>query len=92
MEYSSEWLTLGRHRLRRRSTKGFPTATMRGVAEIASLAIDNSMSARARLIEIIFQQEKTYDIVVGTALAEDRLGVSQLEPPLQWCSACCQVR
>jgi hypothetical protein len=79
MEFNSDWLTLGRHRVRLRSTKGFPTETMRSVAEVVRLAIDNNMSARARLVEIVFQHEKTYDIVVGTTLADDRLCVPQLE-------------
>ena len=79
MEFDSEWLTLGRHRIRLRSTKGFPTETMRSVAEVVRLAVDNNMSARARLVEIVFQQEKTYDVVVGTTCAEDRLCVPQLE-------------
>ena len=35
------------------------------------LAIDNNMSARARLVEIVFQQEQTYDIAVGTTFVED---------------------
>jgi hypothetical protein len=50
MEFSSDWLTLGRHRVRLRSTRGFPTETMRSVAEVVRLAIDNNMSApRGRL-------------------------------------------
>ena len=48
MEFNSDWHTLGRHRVRLRSTKGFPTETMRSVAELVRLAIDNNMSARAR--------------------------------------------
>ncbi len=79
MEFNSEWLTLGRHRVRLRSTKGFPTETMRNVAEVVRLAIDNNMSARARLAEIVFLHEKTYDIIVGTTIADDRLCVPQLE-------------
>jgi hypothetical protein len=79
MEFDSEWLTLGRHRIRLRSTKGFPTETMRSVAEVVRLAIDTNMSARARLVEIVLQQEKAYDVVVGTTCAEDRLCVPQLE-------------
>jgi hypothetical protein len=79
MEFSSDWLTLGRHRIRLRSTKGFPTEAMRSVAEVVQLAIDNNMSARARLVEIVFQQEKTYDVIVGTTRAEDRLCAPQLE-------------
>jgi hypothetical protein len=50
MEFDSDWLTLGRHRVRLRSGRGFPTETMRNVAEVVRLAIDNNMSARARLV------------------------------------------
>jgi len=79
MEFNSDWLTLGRHRVRLRSTKGFPTETMHSVAELVRLAIDNNMSARARLVEIVFQQEQTYDIGVGTTLMEDSVCAPQLE-------------
>jgi hypothetical protein len=79
MEFDSDWLTLGRHRVRLRSTNGFPTEVMRALAETARLAIDNNMSARARLVEIVFQQDKTYDIGVGTTLGEDKVCAPQLE-------------
>ena len=79
MEFNSDWLTLGRHRVRLRSTRGFPTESMRSVAEVVRLAIDNNMSARARLVEIVFQQEQTYDIAVGTTLMEDSVCAPQLE-------------
>ena len=79
MAFNSDWLTLGRHRVKLRSTKGFPTETMRSVAEVVRLAIDNNMSARSRLVEIVFQHEKTYDVIVGTTCTEDRLCVPQLE-------------
>jgi hypothetical protein len=79
MEFNSDWLTLGRHRVRLRSTRGFPTETMHTVAELVRLAIDNNMSARARLVEIVFQQEQTYDIAVGTTLMEDSVCAPQLE-------------
>lgn len=82
MEFDSDWLTLGRHRVRLRSANGFPTETMRTVAEVVRLAIDSNMSARARLVELVFQQEKTYDIVVGTTLGEDRVCAPQLEAAL----------
>ena len=79
MEFNSDWLTLGRHRVRLRSTKGFPTDLMRSVAEVVRLAIDNNMSARARLVEIVLQEEQTYDIAVGTTLMEDSVCAPQLE-------------
>ncbi|MEX3639000.1 hypothetical protein [Paraburkholderia sp. BR14320] len=79
MEFEHDWLTLGRHRIRLRSTKGFPTETMRSAAEVIRLAIDNNMSARARLVEVVFRQESAYEISVGTTFADDRLCVPQLE-------------
>ena len=82
MEFASDWLTLGRHRVRLRSTRGFPTELMRSVAEVVRLAIDNNMSARARLVEIVFQQDHAYEIAVGTTLAEDSVCAPQLEAAL----------
>jgi hypothetical protein len=79
MEFDSDWLTLGRHRVRLRSARGFPTELMHSVTEVVRLAIDNNMSARARLVEIVFQHEQTYDIAVGTTLIEDRVCAPQLE-------------
>lgn len=52
---------------------------MRTVAEVVRLAIDNNMSARARLVEVVCRQEKTYDVVVGTTMAEDKFCAPQLE-------------
>jgi hypothetical protein len=82
MEFDSDWLTLGRHCVRLRSTRGFPTELMRSVAEVVRLAIDNNMSARARLVEIVFQQDHAYEIAVGTTLAEDSVCAPQLEAAL----------
>ena len=79
MEFDTDWKTLGRHRIRLRSTKGFPTRVMRRLADVTRLAIDNNMSARARIVDIVFRQERAYDITVGTTLAEDRLCAPQLE-------------
>ncbi|MBB5415313.1 hypothetical protein QF000_001167 [Paraburkholderia atlantica] len=79
MEFEHDWLTLGRHRIRLRSTKGFPSETMRSAAEVIRLAIDNNMSARARLVEVVFRQESAYEISVGTTFADDRLCAPQLE-------------
>jgi hypothetical protein len=79
MEFDTDWMTLGKHRIRLRSTKGFPTELMHQVAQVARLAIDNNMSARARIVEIVFRHEKAYDITVGTTLAEDRICAPQLE-------------
>jgi hypothetical protein len=52
------------------------------VAEVVRLAIDNNMSARARLVEIVFQQDHAYEIAVGTTLAEDSVCAPQLEAAL----------
>jgi hypothetical protein len=46
MEFDTDWVTLGRHRIRLRSTKGFPTEGMRTMAEVVRLVVDNNMSAR----------------------------------------------
>jgi hypothetical protein len=82
MEFDSDWLTLGRHRVRLRSSRGFPTELMHSVTEVVRLAIDNNMSARARLVEIVFQQDHAYEIAVGTTLAEDSVCAPQLEAAL----------
>ncbi|MBB5498282.1 hypothetical protein [Paraburkholderia sp. MM5384-R2] len=79
MEFEYDWLTLGRHRIRLSSTKGFPTETMRTAVEVIRLAIDSNMSARARLVEVVFRQESAYEIAVGTTFADDRLCAPQLE-------------
>jgi hypothetical protein len=79
MEFDTDWTTLGKHRIKLRSTKGFPTELMRQVAEVTRLAVDNNMSARARIVEIVFRHEKAYDVTVGTTLAEDRICAAQLE-------------
>jgi hypothetical protein len=79
MEFEYDWLTLGRHRILLRSTKGFPTETMRTAAGVIRLAIDNNMSARARLVEVVFRHESAYEIAIGTTFADDRLCAPQLE-------------
>src|SRR5690349_18907105 len=79
MEFDTDWRTLGKHRIKLRSTKGFPTELMLQVAEVTRLAVDNNMSARARIVEIVYRHEKAYDITVGTTLAEDRICAVQLE-------------
>ncbi|WP_054929923.1 hypothetical protein [Paraburkholderia caribensis] len=79
MEFDTDWRTLGKHRIKLRSTKGFPTELMLQVAEVTRLAVDNNMSARARIVEIVFRHEKAYDITIGTTQAEDRICAAQLE-------------
>jgi hypothetical protein len=46
MEFDTDWKTLGRHRIRLRSAKGFPTRVMRRLADVTRLAIDNNMINR----------------------------------------------
>jgi hypothetical protein len=55
VEFETEWKTLGKHRVRLYATRGFPTETMHTVADAARLAIENNMSARARLVEVIYR-------------------------------------
>ncbi|MEX3937244.1 hypothetical protein AB4Y32_36850 [Paraburkholderia phymatum] len=79
MEFDTDWLTLGPHRVRLRSTKGFPTVAMRKAVEVVRIAVDNNMSARARLVEVVCRQEKIYDVTIGTTVAKDKLCAPQLE-------------
>lgn len=79
MEFDTDWLTLGKHRVRLRSMKGFPTESMRTAVEVARLAVDNNLSARARIVDVTLRHENVYDITVGTTLAEDRLSAPHLE-------------
>ena len=50
MEFDSDWLTLGRHRVRLRSTKGYPTELMHSVAQIVRLVDDPAWLAECRAI------------------------------------------
>ena len=79
MEFDTDWLTLGPHRVRLRSTKGFPTEAMRKAVEVVRIAVDNNMSARARLVEVVCRQEKIYEVTIGTTVAKDKLCAPQLE-------------
>ncbi|WP_010091555.1 hypothetical protein [Burkholderia ubonensis] len=79
MEFDSDWMTLGRHRIRLRSTRGFPTEGMRTMAEVVRLAVDSNMSARARIVEIACSQEKSYEITLGTTMSEDKTCAPHLE-------------
>lgn len=50
------------------------------MADLARLAIENNMSARARLVEVVYRdQDKAYDIFVGTTMPDDRRCAAQLE-------------
>ena len=80
MEFETEWKTLGKHRVRLHATRGFPTETLHTVADVTRLAIENNMSARARLVEVVYRDpDKAYEIFVGTTMSEDRRCAAQLE-------------
>lgn len=79
MEFDTDWRTLGKHRIRLRSVKGFPTEVMHQLADVTRLAVDNNMSARARVVDIVLREEKSYDITVGSTLPEHRICAPQLE-------------
>ncbi len=49
------------------------------MAELAKIAIENNLSARARLVEVTAEGEKTYTISVGTTFAKDREAAPHLE-------------
>ena len=48
MEFDTDWTTLGKHRIKLRSTKGFPTELMHQVAEITRLAVDYERAGACR--------------------------------------------
>jgi len=80
VEFETDWKTLGKHRVRLRATRGFPTETLYTVADVARLAIENNMSARARLVEVVYRDaDKAYDIFVETTIPDDRRCAAQLE-------------
>jgi hypothetical protein len=79
MEFDTDWLTLGPHRVRLRSTRGFPTEAMRKAVDVIRMAVDNNMSARARLVEVVCRQEKNYEVTIGTTVAKDKVCAPQLE-------------
>ncbi|KAF7961989.1 hypothetical protein AWV79_32335 [Cupriavidus sp. UYMMa02A] len=81
MEFDSEWVTLGRHRVLLKCTRGFPTERTRRVAELVTVAIDNNLSARARLVEITAQGD-AYVISIGTTFEKDRVAAPHLEVAL----------
>jgi hypothetical protein len=66
-------VTLGKHRVRLHATRGLPAERLRVMADVAWLAVERNVSARARLVEVVFRdQDGAYDIPVGTTAAEDR--------------------
>ena len=76
MDFNNDWLTLGRHRVRLSSTKGFPTETMRTAVDVIRLAIDSNMSARARLVEVALRRAFVSSgcAVIGLAGPSQHLG------------------
>lgn len=81
MEFDSEWVTLGRHRVRLKCTRGFPTERTRRLAELVTIAIDNNLSARARLVDVTAQGD-AYVIGIGTTFEKDREAAPHLEVAL----------
>jgi hypothetical protein len=82
MEFDSEWLTLGKHRVQLKCARGFPTERTRSVAELAKIAIENNLSARARLVQVVMAQGETYSIDIGTTFPKDREAAPHLEAAL----------
>ncbi|WP_416047042.1 hypothetical protein [Cupriavidus basilensis] len=81
MEFDSEWVTLGRHRVRLKCTRSFSTERTRRLAELVTIAIDNNLSARARLVEVAAQGD-AYVISIGTTFEKDREAAPHLEVAL----------
>lgn len=80
VEFDSDWLTLGKHRVRLRCTRGFPSERTRSVAELAKIAVENNLSAAARLVEVVAGRgEKSYTITIGTTFAKDKEVAPHLE-------------
>jgi len=82
MEFNSDWITLGKHRVRLRCVRGFPTEQTRSVAELARIAIESNLSAAARLVEVTADSENAYTISVGTTFPKDKNAAPQLEVAL----------
>lgn len=79
MEFDTDWVTMGRHRVKMRSMRGFPTETMRTAVEVVRTAIDSNMSARARLVDAVQRHDGSYEFVVGSTVTKDRVCAPQLE-------------
>ncbi|QEZ44133.1 hypothetical protein [Cupriavidus oxalaticus] len=82
MEFDSDWITLGNNRVRLRCIRGFPTEKTRSVAELAKIAIENNLSAAARLVEVVADGGKAYTISVGTTFPKDKDAAPRLEVAL----------
>lgn len=79
MEFDTDWITLGRHHVRLRCVRGFPTETMRSLAEAARIAVEHNMSAAARLLEVVADRSNAYSINIGTTFPKDRDAAPHLE-------------
>lgn len=62
MDVDSDWVTIGRPRVRLRSPRGFPTEGMRLAVGVMCVAIQNNMSALARLVDVAVRKEKSYEL------------------------------
>src|ERR1700741_4492978 len=79
MEFDSDWITLGKHRVRLRCMRGFPTEKTRTVAEVARIAIEHNLSAAARLVEVWSDGGNAYTISIGTTFPKDKDAAPHLE-------------
>ena len=52
---------------------------MRKAVGVIRIAVDNNMSARARLVEVVCRHEKNYAVTIGTTVAKDKVCAPQLE-------------
>ncbi|CAG9187730.1 MULTISPECIES: hypothetical protein [Cupriavidus] len=82
MEFDTDWITLGPHRVRLRCLGGFPTEKMRTIAELARIAIEHNMSAAARLLEVVADRSNAYSINIGTTFSKDKDAAPTLEVAL----------
>lgn len=67
--------------MRLKCTRGFPTERTRRVAELVTIAIENNLSAGARLVDVTAQGD-AYVISIGTTFERDREAAPHLEVAL----------
>lgn len=82
MEFDTDWMTLGKHRVRLLCARGFPTEKTRYVAEVSRLAIEHNLSAAARLLQVAAVGESSYTISIGTTFPKDKDAALPLEVAL----------
>ena len=82
MEFDTDWITLGPHRVRLRCVRGFPTEKMRTIAELSRIAIEHNMSAAARLLEVVADRSNSYSVNIGTTFPKDKAATPHLEVAL----------